>query len=111
VTILNSSYADAENVSTIPPMVSLTTTDSGLSEFKIVTMNYLKSQNLILKTTQTTDKHEAVVSESVSVYQNSSKLVAENVSTIPPMVSLTTTDSGLSAASIFCLIAFDLLSS
>ena len=37
-------------------------------EFKIVTMNYLKSQNLILKTTQTTqttDKHEAVVSESV----------------------------------------------
>jgi hypothetical protein len=40
-------------------------------------MNYLKSQNLILKTTQTTDKHEAVVSESVS--QNSSKLFVLNL--------------------------------
>jgi hypothetical protein len=47
-------------------------------EFTIVTINYLKSQNLILKTTQTTDKHEAVVSESVSVYQNSSKLFVLN---------------------------------
>ena len=42
-------------------------------------MNYLKSQNLILKTTQTTDKHEVVVSESVSVYQNSSKLFVLNL--------------------------------
>ena len=59
--------------------IVLTFSAAAYEEFKIVTMNYLKSQNLILKTTQTTDKHEAVVSESVSVYQNSSKLFVLNL--------------------------------
>jgi hypothetical protein len=45
--------------------IVLTFSSAAYEEFKIVTMNYLKSSNLILKTTQTTDKHEAVVSESV----------------------------------------------
>jgi hypothetical protein len=59
--------------------IVLTFSAAAYEEFKIVTMNYLKSQNLILKTTQTTDKHEAVVSESVSVYKNSSKLFVLNI--------------------------------
>ena len=59
--------------------IVLTFSAATYEEFKIVTMNYLKSQNLILKTTQTTDKHEAVVSESVSVYQKSSKLFVLNL--------------------------------
>ena len=58
--------------------IELTFSAAAYEEFKIVTMNYLKSQTLILKTTQTSDKHEAVVSESVSVYQNSSKLFVLN---------------------------------
>jgi hypothetical protein len=41
--------------------IVLTFSAAAYEEFKIVTINYLKSQNLILKTTQTTDKHEAVV--------------------------------------------------
>jgi len=57
--------------------IELTFSAAAYEEFKIVTMNYLKSQNLILKTTQTTDKHEAVVSE--SVYQDSSKLFILNL--------------------------------
>jgi hypothetical protein len=40
--------------------IVLTFSAAAYEEFKIITMNYLKSQNLILKTTQTTDKHEAV---------------------------------------------------
>jgi hypothetical protein len=59
--------------------IVLTFSAAAYEEFKIVKMNYLKNQNLILKTTQTTDKHEAVVSESVSVYQNSSKLFVLNL--------------------------------
>ncbi|CAG2211530.1 unnamed protein product [Mytilus edulis] len=47
-------------------------------EFKAVTINYLKSKNLLLHTTETTDKDGAIVSESVSINENGNKLFVLN---------------------------------
>ncbi|VDI54688.1 Hypothetical predicted protein [Mytilus galloprovincialis] len=47
-------------------------------EFKSVTINYLKSKNLLLHTTETTDKDGAIVSESVSINDNGKKLFVLN---------------------------------